>query len=87
MTPRTPPPSPLPASLQRWVAELQRRDMGPLAVFLLRAHLPLTGFMAHALMFSEPFLTMLNLQARPLYELLNDRDAVRRLIYTLEQHE
>ena len=80
-------PLPRDAWLERWVAQIQSRGAGPLAVFLLRAHLPLTGFMAHALMFGEPFLKMFNVQSRPLYELFNDRDAVQTLINTLENNE
>ena len=47
--------------MERWAAQLQKKGMGPLAVFLLRAHLPLTGVLAHGVMFSEPFLKLFNL--------------------------
>jgi len=73
--------------MERWAAQLQEKGVGPLAAFLLRAHLPLTGILAHSVMFSEPFLKLLNFHPQPLYEFLNDRDAVRKFIHTLETNE
>lgn len=73
--------------MERWAAQLQKKGVGPLAAFLLRAHLPLTGVLAHGVMFSEPFLKLFNFHPQPLYEFLNDRDAVREFIHTLEANE
>lgn len=71
----------------RIAKQLGARGVGPLAAFLLRAHLPVTGFLAHAVMFGEPFLDVCNINAEPLREVLQDRAAVRRLIYKLEYPE
>jgi hypothetical protein len=64
--------------------QLGQRGVGPLAAFLLRMHLPVTGLLAHAVMFGEPFLDVCNINATPLREVLQDRDAVQRLILKLE---
>ena len=73
--------------MERWATHLKELGAGPLTAFLLRAHLPLTGILAHAVMFGEPFLKLFNLHPQPLYEFLNDRDAVQEFIHSLETDE
>ncbi len=60
---------------------------GPLTAFILRAHLPITGFIAHAAMFGEPFLKVFDVNVEPFYQVMRDRSAVEELIRELERKE
>lgn len=62
----------------------QRHHVPHLAAFLLRAHLPVSGILAHVVMFGEPFLRVCDIDAVPLRKLLQDRDALRHVIARLE---
>lgn len=73
--------------MKKWGDKIHDMGVGPFAAFMLRAHLPLTGVMAHAVMFGEPFMKMFNVDAKPVYQLLNDRDAVKEFIHSIENYE
>ena len=64
--------------------DLKSRGLGPLAAFLIRANWPMATIYANVLMGLEPFIQMTGNEARPYYELLNDRAALSELLLALE---
>ena len=71
----------------RLAQDLKVRGLGPLAAFLVRANWPLAAIYANIVMGAEPFLAMAGYEAKPLYETLNDREALARLLEELEREE
>ena len=69
----------------RLARDLKEKGLGPLAAFLVRANWPLATIYAHILMGAEPFLAVAGYEAKPLYETLNDREALAELLEELER--
>ena len=73
--------------IKKWADKLNSTGMGGLSAFILRAHLPITGFIANAAMFGEPFLKMFDVNVEPFYEVMRDRNAVEDLIRQIESKD
>ena len=69
----------------RLARDLKERGLGSLAAFLVRANWPLATIYANIVMGAEPFLAVAGYEAKPLYETLNDREALAELLEELER--
>lgn len=69
----------------RLAEDLKSRGLGPLAAFLVRANWPLATIYANVVMGAEPFAKLAGYNVAPLYEMLNDRDALRAALAKLEE--
>jgi len=70
--------------IKKWAKKINSMGAGGLSVFILRAHMPVTGFIANAAMFGEPFFKMFDVNIEPFYQVMRDRDAVENLIHQIE---